>query len=308
MSSTVFRWLSLGVGAALCTAALLQCGARTELMGYTNAGPIPSSDPCIRLAERACDRALACSVSAVTLGYGIGRSFVDRAQCVQRLTLGCTGWIAASDSNVTQAQAVACEARWASLSCAEVSRDFADEVLGCALSPGRREVSQPCASSVQCGTRSCSLSRDTECGRCAARGGGPPETTVGQPCRPNEYCSYPQRCVSGLCAWAPTEGERCEGRGGCVPYPLLVCVDGACVSNPVSAVGSGCGNTQGAATRRPPVCPSGSDCVNRNDFGSGRCAAFRTDGQSCTLFGDQPCQFPARCVRGRCGLATQDCR
>ncbi|MBL8679348.1 MAG: hypothetical protein JNK05_09295 [Myxococcales bacterium] len=298
--------MRLGIATALVLgAALVACGAKTDLdlRGAGAVGPAPL-DPCAALAAAVCDRTLACSPATVTLGAGRARSFRDREECVGRVALGCRAWGRARDTTWNTAMASACATRWQTAPCAVAVTDFGDELLGCGRRLGTRALGAACASSIQCQSGFCRL-RDGMCGTCAERSMGPPETQVGGPCTSGRFCSIPQQCIENVCRYSSVEGEAC---GECLPSLTTRCEAGRCAAMPSVPVGQGCGSVEGPGTRRPPLCESASDCVNRNDFGSGRCRPLVREGDACDVFGERQCQFPARCVRGRCALPSEDCQ
>jgi hypothetical protein len=199
----------------------------------------------------------------------------------------------------------ACAEAWRASTCAAAVTRFGEEDLGCAGLVGARAVGAPCGSSLQCQSGYCALRREGACGTCAATATDPRPTTVGAACSARLGCGAFLDCVAGACRARPVEGEVC---GDCAPYLSALCAGGRCVAPPIAADGQGCGSVNGPQTPLPLGCAPGSDCVNRNDFGAGRCAPLRREGDACTVYGDQTCQFPARCVRGRCALPDQDCR
>lgn len=279
------------------------CGARAELAlpDEPDGGAAPSE--CEAFARTVCDRALQCAPAVVRVGLGYGRSFADRDACVARTALACREWLRAPDTTLRADGLSACAARYATGACAEVAARFLDERLGCEAVAGTRADGAACSSAAQCRSGQCRPRTDGECARCVARTAVP--SRVGDPCGRGRPCAYPQQCVESRCAWGPVEGEAC---GDCVPYLASRCVEGRCLAPPVRAEGEACGNSDGASTPRPSGCEPGSDCVNRNDFGAGRCRALRREGEACDVYGDRTCLFPARCVRGRCTLPGTDCR
>ncbi|MDP3273647.1 MAG: hypothetical protein Q8Q09_00525 [Deltaproteobacteria bacterium] len=241
----------------------------------------------------------------MSLGFGTARAFVDRGVCVQRLRLACTQWQSTPDANVTTDALRACGTQWQARVCADAVLSFGRELLGCQFSPGNRLANANCASDAQCASLSCSEGRGSQCGRCASSGLTGITTQPNDPCVRGTLCSQGQECIEGRCRWSSIESEPC---GTCVYSSPISCVSGRCLAQPIARAGASCGNVSGPATERPLACEPGADCVNRNDFGAGRCGAFLADGAPCTGSDGAPCQFPAQCLRGRCTLPSQDCR
>jgi hypothetical protein len=268
-------------------------------------GSGPAGALCNQFAERICSRIAQCSPTVLALGYGNGRAFASRVECVERLSLACESWMHTADARVQSDELARCGTQWIERSCAQSVLDFSRPELGCALSRGVRQSMQPCASNLQCASLRCEFRREGQCGQCLAETPtNSLRTVVGGPCV-REACQEGQRCERAICQAIPVEGERCTSQ--CVPYEAVRCVDGLCLAAPQAALDDACGSTD-LASRAVFICPSNSDCVNRNDFGRGVCARLRREGEVCTLYGREHCQFPAQCVRGRCALPSSDCQ
>ncbi|MDB4928992.1 MAG: hypothetical protein JWM10_1476, partial [Myxococcaceae bacterium] len=91
----------------------------------------------------------------------------------------------------------------------------------------------------------------------------------------------------------------------CEPTRGLACDRAArrCIHRPVAAEGGACLSqiVTNPAEPASAMCGEGYECLNRNDFGQGRCQALSADGAACNGF-ESSCAYPARCQAGRCTL------
>ncbi len=288
---------------------LAACGARSSLrepdLAPADGAVVPAS-PCARLAEALCARLQQCAPAALSNGLTGGRAVGPEA-CVARVTIACDGWRSTPDLAASPDRVDACRAELTAASCGEVGwRYFTDGPVCDAWPRGGRPMGAACRLGAQCAGGQCSFGRDRGCGTCSS-GITAPTQRAGEACDGRRQCRYWLRCEAGACAERAGLGEACDGDGDCDPSQGLGCDRTArrCIRRPVSPVGGSCLSQIVTDPAQPasPMCERGHACLNRNDFGQGRCAPLVGDGAACEPF-DAACAYPARCQGGRCVLPS----
>lgn len=282
------------------------CGARTELRDGADAAVAdgPAVSPCARLAEAFCARLAACAPEALSNGLTGGRA-IGAARCASRMELACEGWRATPGLTATAAQVDACRAEVGAASCAEVGwRYYGDDPVCASWPRVGRALGAACRYEAECAAGDCSGGSSRGCGVCRSAAPAPTQRP-GEACDARRRCQYWQRCVAGVCSDRAGLGEACAGDGECDPTRGLACDRTArrCIRRPVAPDGGACLSQIVTSPDEPAsaMCAEGFECLNRNDFGQGRCRALTPDGAACNGF-ESSCAYPARCHAGRCTL------
>jgi hypothetical protein len=323
----------LGVGLVVWIVAS-GCG-KVSPDAAVDGGPT-ADEACTALAQAECDKRDSCSN-----GSNITHAFGEKGVCVTRLKLQCTEALAAPGTGNDAANASACAAAFAMLSC----NDFFDSKLPAPCTPaGARADGQPCGFNGQCTSGFCGGTRNALCGTCA------PASEPGDSCAAS-LCGHGQSCVAstmtcqnlGLLNQPCGSGMPCGNGMSCVESAVdggtaSVCalaigqVGGACggATTPScdGTLGLHCGGTAGAKTCAADVfvaggepcgnlgggmaaqCQAGSCYTSTGPAGqgdAGTCKLNGADGASCDTVVGPDCVRPARCVvtgGGTSGVCT----
>jgi hypothetical protein len=299
-------------------------------------GGLTADQACTALAQAECDKRDSCSK-----GTNIIHAFGEKGVCLNRLKLQCTGALTAPGTGNSPANASACAAAFATLSC----NDFFDSKLPAPCMPtGSLADGQPCVFNGQCTSGFCGGIRNALCGACApapqpgdscaSSACGHGQTCVNttmtcqnlgllnSPCGPGAPCGNGMSCVNGSTAGGA--GPTCElaiGQVGaaCGGATMPTC-DGTlgltcngtagartCLANMYVGDGAACGTAEiGIAVQcQAGSCYTASGAAGPSDMGI--CKADAADGGNCDTLLGPDCVRPARCVvtgSGTSGVCT----
>jgi hypothetical protein len=288
------------------------------------APPLTADAACALTANAICDAIDACASFILRLQYG------DKATCVSRTTLSCTGDQAVPGTTRTVDDLASCARDVGAAACpALLAGEYPP---ACALKPGTRVNGMPCGSDWQCASTYCR--KTGACGTCA------PRVDAGEACVADGGCEKGLVCATMKCVAPGSVGAACSASQPC--RGDLYCKGGAsgvCAAK-LGASGScadpdraACDVTQGVAcnllgfTCQPVTVARGGDacgivngaftlCVGLNPCPGltplqwmGVCANPAADGTACgAAAGDTRCVPPAECQQGICRLpSAQTC-
>jgi hypothetical protein len=283
---------------------------------------LTASQACDLTAAAVCDALELCASFMVRVLYG------DKATCVARSALGCTGDQAVPGTTRTVDDIVACGQAVGAASCADLfASRFPD---ACRVKPGTRVNGTACGSDWQCQSTYCS--KTGQCGVCA------PKADLGGTCTVDGGCLSGMLCASSRCVTPGDTGASCNDNQPC--RSDLYCPSataGMCAAK-VDAAGScadtdrACDLTKGVACNpftkvcdRVSVAKGGEACgiinagltvcvglnpcrgVTLLQF-TGVCASPAADGTACGTAADGTnCVPPAQCAMGICRLPSALC-
>ena len=315
--------------ALLATVALgpVDCGTVTPLNtadgggGDTGGGAdvamLTVDQACAQMATALCDAIDTCASFSVRLLYG------DKATCVSRQSLGCTGDQSVPDMTRTVADIVACSQAAATASCPDLlASNFP---VACLVKPGSRVNGTACGSDWQCLSTYCN--KPGQCGVCAPRAALTGACTVdggcqtgmlcangkcvlpgvmaaacsdNQPCRNDLYCTKSGTCTAklGAAGSCMDTDKACDMIHGIACNPL----NKICQSVNVASGGDACGLISGTLT----ICVGLNPCPGISLLKlTAVCANPAGDGEACGATANGVnCVGPANCDMGICRLPS----
>jgi hypothetical protein len=252
---------------------------------------------CMDFARALCARRFECIPLAYTQGHGFGDAYRDEGLCAERMAIACASWQHLPGTRITPSELARCATELQALDCHLATYSLTLNTGGCAIARGTFDGGTACDAGMQCSSSRCERGVSSDAGTTCAVGEPVAPIRVDEPCRQG-FCGEDLRCIEGVCSAPALLGEACnDGNPPCATYAEVHCESGTCVSHPTGL--GACGSHLSSAGYS--ACADG-ECVARNDFGLGRCAAYAEDGAACEPYGGAACLFPARCIDRRCVL------